>query len=195
VKQLDLVGELGARGALLEGHFRLSSGRHSDRFVQKFRILEDPAIVEPLAERLAEEIRAYAPTVVVSAAVGGIVLGYEMGRRLGTKAIFVEKEGGVARLRRDFKVSPADRVLVVEDVITTGGSVNEVIEVVRAAGAEVVAVGALVRRAPVDFGVPTHVLLDLPIASWDPAECPLCADGRPLTEPGSRFIGQSARAG
>ena len=152
-------------------------------------------IVEPLAERLAEEVRAYAPTVVVSAAVGGIVLGYEMGRRLGTRAIFVEKEGGAARLRRGFKVSPADRVLVVEDVITTGGSVNEVIDVVREAGAQVVAVGALVRRAPVDFGVPTHVLLDLPIASWDPAECPLCADGRPLTEPGSRFIGQSARAG
>jgi orotate phosphoribosyltransferase len=195
MKQLDLVAELGARGALLEGHFRLSSGRHSDRFVQKFRVLEDPAIVEALAERLAEMVRAYAPTIVVSAAVGGIVLGYEMGRLLGTKAIFVEKDGGIATLRRGFALSPPDRVLVVEDVVTTGGSVNEVIEVVRNAGAQVVAVGALVRRAPVDFGVPTHVLLDLPIASWDPAECPLCADGRPLTEPGSRFIAQSARAG
>ena len=195
MNELDLVGELGARGALLEGHFRLSSGRHSDRFVQKFRMLEDPAIVEPLAERLAAAVRGYAPTIVVSAAVGGIVLGYEMGRALGTKAIFVEKEGGVPMLRRGFKLRPGDRALVVEDVITTGGSVNEVIDVARKSGAEVVAVGALVRRAPVEFGVPAHVLLDLPIASWDPAECPLCAGDRPLTEPGSRFTGRGDSAG
>ncbi len=195
MSELDLIAELGARGALLQGHFKLSSGRHSDRFVQKFRVLEDPELVEPLADRLAAQVEQYAPTVVVSAAIGGIVLGYEMGRRLGTKAIFVEKEGGAATLRRDFKVGPDDRVLVVEDVITTGGSVREVIDVVRASGAAVAAVGALVRRAPVEFGVPTHVLLDLPIASWDPDACPLCSNGVPLVEPGSRFRGEGARAG
>jgi orotate phosphoribosyltransferase len=181
------VDELRARGALLEGHFRLSSGRHSDRFVQKFRILEDPRLVEPLARDLATRLAPYEPTVVVSAAVGGIVLGYETARQLGTKAIFVEKEAGVPTLRRGFRIAPEDRVLVVEDVVTTGGSVREVLDVVRAAGGCVVAVGALVRRAPVEFGVPTVVLLELPIASFDPADCPLCASGVPIVEPGSRF--------
>lgn len=189
----DLIALLASRGALLEGHFWLSSGRHSDRFVQKFRVLEDPALLEPLAKKLAARVSGFAPTVVVSAAVGGIVLGYEMGRQLGRKAIFVEKEGGVPALRRNFALSPADRALVVEDVVTTGGSVREVIDVVRAAGAEVVAVAALVRRQPVDFGVPTVVLLELPIASYDPSECPLCAAGVPTTEPGSRFASEAAR--
>jgi len=184
----DLLATLGSHGALLSGHFRLSSGRHSDRFVQKFRLLEDPKLVEPLARELAARLRRFSPTIVISAAVGGIVLGYEMARQLGTTAIFVEKEGGIAKLRRSFALGRNDRALVVEDVVTTGGSVREVIDVVRAHDAEPVAVGALVRRAPVDFGIPTEVLLDLPIASYDPADCPLCARGLPLVDPGSRFL-------
>jgi orotate phosphoribosyltransferase len=183
----ELEGVLAAHGALLEGHFRLSSGRHSDRFVQKFRLLEDPALVEPLAHALAELLRPFHPTVVVTAAVGGIVFGYELGRQLGTKAIFVEKESGVPTLRRSFALGPRDRVIVAEDVVTTGGSVREVLDVVRARGAEPVAVAALVRRAPVDFGLPTEVLLDLPIASYAPEECPFCARGDAITEPGSRY--------
>jgi orotate phosphoribosyltransferase len=177
---------LAARGALLDGHFRLSSGRHSDRFVQKFRVLEDPATLEPIARALADGARAFAPTVVVSAAVGGIVLGYETARLLGTKAIFVEKENGVPALRRGFALGPGDRVFVVEDVVTTGGSVREVLDVVAARGAETVAVGVIVRRQPADFGVPTIALLDLPVVSYDPAECPQCAKGEPITDPGSR---------
>ena len=173
---------------MLDGHFRLSSGRHSDRFVQKFRVLEDPVIVEQIARALAEEAQPYAPTVVVSAAVGGIVLGYETARQLGTKAIFVEKENGVPALRRGFALGPGDRVFVVEDVVTTGGSVREVLDVVKARGAETVAVGVIVRRQPSDFGVPTIALLDLPVVSYDPAECPQCAKGDPITEPGSRFL-------
>jgi orotate phosphoribosyltransferase len=184
----DLLAVLAAHGALLEGHFRLSSGRHSDRFVQKFRVLEDPKLVEPLARELAARVLRYAPTVVISAAVGGIVLGYEMARQLGTKAIFVEKEGGVPKLRRAFALGLGDRALVVEDVVTTGGSVREVVDVVRASGAEPVAVGALVRRAPVDFGMPAEVLLELPIASFEPGDCPLCARGEPISEPGSRLL-------
>lgn len=184
----DLRAEMARRGALLEGHFRLSSGRHSDRFVQKFRILEDPVLVEAVAREIAEGVRAYAPTIVVSAAVGGIVLGYETARALGTKAIFVEKEHGVPTLRRGFALTPADRALVVEDVITTGKSVREVMDVVRAEGATVAAVGIIVRREPVDLGVPTVALLDIPVESFDPADCPLCAKGVPLTEPGSRFL-------
>ena len=186
----ELSQALAERGALLDGHFRLSSGRHSDRFVQKFRILEDPSIVERLAASLADAARPHAPTVVVSAAVGGIVLGYEVARQLGAgfKAIFVEKEGGIPTLRRGFALGPGDRAFVVEDVVTTGGSVREVLEVVRSRGADVAAVGVIVRRQPADFGVPTIALLDLPVVSYDPADCPQCARGEAITEPGSRFL-------
>ena len=184
----DLLRELEARGAILSGHFRLSSGRHSNRFVQKFRILEDPPLVERVARALADASRPLAPNVVVSAAVGGIVLGYETARQLGTLGIFVEKENGAPALRRGFALGPGDRAFVVEDVVTTGGSVREVIDVVRARGAEVAGVGIVVQRAEVDFGVPTFALLDLPIESQDPQHCPQCAANEPLTEPGSRFL-------
>lgn len=183
---VDLTSELQARGALLEGHFKLSSGRHSNRFVQKFRILEDPRLVEVLARELAAGFSQARPTIVVSAAVGGIILGYEVARALGTKAIFVEKEDGVPKLRRNFQLDPADRALVVEDVVTTGGSVREVVEVVRARGAQIAGVGVIVQRAPADFGVETRALLELPIESFDPADCPQCRNGEPITDPGSR---------
>jgi orotate phosphoribosyltransferase len=185
---VNLLAELEARGAILDGHFRLSSGRHSTRFVQKFRLLEDPAMVERVAAEIVACTRAFAPTIVVSAAVGGIVLGYECARQLGTLGIFVEKEDGVPTLRRNFALSRDDRALVVEDVVTTGGSVREVLDVVRARGAAVAGLGIIVRRAPVDFGVPTIALLDLPIESFDPGDCPQCALGEQLTEPGSRFL-------
>jgi orotate phosphoribosyltransferase len=186
----ELSQALAERGALLDGHFRLSSGRHSDRFVQKFRILEDPSIVARLAASLASAVKPHAPTIVVSAAVGGIVLGYEVARQLGAgfKAIFVEKEGGMPTLRRGFALGPGDRAFVVEDVVTTGGSVREVLDVVRSRGADVAAVGVIVRRQPADFGVPTIALLDLPVVSYDPADCPQCARGEAITEPGSRFL-------
>ncbi|MGD0051136.1 MAG: orotate phosphoribosyltransferase [Vulcanimicrobiaceae bacterium] len=187
-----LLHELEARGAILAGHFRLSSGRHSNRFVQKFRILEDPRLVERIAQPLAECALAVAPTVVVSAAVGGIVLGYETARQLGTLSIFVEKEAGVPALRRGFVLGPGDRAYVVEDVVTTGGSVREVLDVVRARGAEPVGIGVIVRRAPTDFGLPTAALLDLPMESYDPEACPQCAAGEPLVEPGSRFLSHGA---
>ncbi len=183
-----LLAGLEARGAILAGHFRLSSGRHSNRFVQKFRLLEDPAFLEPVAASLLAALAPLAVDVVVSAAVGGIVLGYECARQLGTRAIFVEKEGGQARLRRGFALDPGDRALVVEDVVTTGLSVREVLDVVRSHGAEVAAVGAIVRRAAVDFGVRSVALLEMPIDSFEAAECPQCAAGEPLDEPGSRFL-------
>jgi orotate phosphoribosyltransferase len=184
----DLLRELQARGAILDGHFRLSSGRHSNRFVQKFRILEDPQLVERVAATLAARARMLEPTVVVSAAVGGIVLGYETARQLGTLGIFVEKENGAPALRRGFVLGPGDRAFVVEDVVTTGGSVREVLDVVRARRATVAGVGIIVSRAHVDFGVPTSALLDIPIESFAPEACPQCAAGEPITEPGSRFI-------
>lgn len=182
----DLERELRERGALLEGHFLLSSGRHSDRFIQKFRILEDPAIVEPVARAIANAFREVRPTVVLSAAVGGIVLGYEVARALRVKAIFVEKEDGRPVLRRGFRLIPDDRALIAEDVITTGGSVREVMQIVREAGAAVAGVGAIVRRGDVDFGVPTVALLEMPIESFDASECPQCRLGAPIDDPGSR---------
>jgi orotate phosphoribosyltransferase len=183
-----LSAALAERGALLEGHFRLSSGRHSDRFVQKFRILEDPSLVEPVARALAQAFADRKPTIVVSAAVGGIVLGYEVARQFGIKAIFVEKETGTPTLRRGFTLGAGDRALVVEDVVTTGASVKEVIDVVRSAGADVIGVGAIVMRSPVDFGVPARALLELPMTSFTPDECPQCKAGQAIVDPGSRRV-------
>jgi orotate phosphoribosyltransferase len=184
--ELDLRHALAQRGALLEGHFRLSSGRHSDRFVQKFRVLEDPVLLEVVAREIAGRFRAVEPTVVVGAAVGGILLAYEVARQLGTKAIFVEKENGIPALRRGFTLEPKDRALLVEDVVTTGLSLRETIRVVLDRGAEIVGIGIIVARAQTDFGLPTHVLLDLPLRSYDAAECPQCRAGVPVTDPGSR---------
>jgi len=185
--QLDAASALKRRGALLEGHFRLSSGRHSDRFVQKFRILEDPSTLDPVARAIAERFRPERPTIVVSAAVGGILLGYEVARHLGVKAIFVEKEQGKPVLRRGFALSPSDRAVVVEDVVTTGLSVREVINVVREHGAHVVGVGVMVMRAPIEFdSIAVHALLDLPLRSYAPDECPQCRAGEPISDPGSR---------
>lgn len=199
VAGVDLQSALSERGALLQGHFRLSSGRHSDRFVQKFRILEDPVLLERVARELAQRFRPLDPTIVVGAAVGGILLAYEVARQLGTKAIFAEKENGVPALRRGFTLAPHDRVLLVEDVLTTGRSMRETIDVVRSTGASIVGLGVIVSRggSPFDSAqgdtdsaqgdtVPTHVLLDLPLQSYDEDECPQCRAGEPLTDPGSR---------
>jgi orotate phosphoribosyltransferase len=191
---VDLQSALAERGALLQGHFRLSSGRHSDRFVQKFRILEDPVLLERVARELADRFRSLHPTIVVGAAVGGILLAYEVARQLGSKAIFVEKENGVPALRRGFTLTPHDRVLLVEDVLTTGRSMRETIDVVRATGASVVGLGIIVSRGAVTLSVskgdsadiPAHALLDLPLESYDAAECPQCRAGEPLADPGSR---------
>ena len=183
---LDLERSLRDRGAVLRGHFRLSSGRHSDRFIQKFRILESPPLVEAVAKQITAAFRSVKPTIVVSAAVGGIVLGYEVARQLGTDAIFVEKENGVPVLRRSFRLGADDRALVVEDVVTTGLSVREVMEVVRAHGAQVAGVGIIVQRGDAQFGVPTRALLEMPLESFEPGECPQCAAGVAIDDPGSR---------
>jgi orotate phosphoribosyltransferase len=198
---LDLRDALAERGALLEGHFRLSSGRHSDRFVQKFRILEDPVLLESVARNIADRFRALHPSIIVGAAVGGILLAYEVARQLGTKSIFVEKENGLPALRRGFRLLPDDRALIVEDVVTTGLSVRETIEVVRRSGAQIIGFGIVVARGPVtlslsmdkgdsgdagDSSIPIHVLLDLPLVSYDEAECPQCREGVPIADPGSR---------
>lgn len=182
----ELLDLLARRGALLTGHFRLSSGLHSDRFIQKFRIFEDPPTAEAVGAALADLLRPYHPQVVVSAAVGGILPGYIVARNLGVRNIFVEKESGVPTLRRGFSLQPGERAVVVEDVMTTGRSTAEVIELVQAHGAQVCAVGAVVRRGSAKPSVPLVALLDLPLADYPPDACPLCAQGIPLADPGSR---------
>ena len=182
----ELLEHLRARGALLSGHFLLSSGLHSDRFIQKFRIFEDPPTAEAVGAALAERLRPFKPGVVVAAAIGGIIPGYIVARNLGVRDIFVEKEAGVPALRRGFTLAPGERVAVVEDVMTTGKSTAEVIGVVESAGADVVAIGSIIKRGNPTFSYPLVTLLDLPLADYGRAECPQCARGVPLQDPGSR---------
>jgi orotate phosphoribosyltransferase len=183
--QSDGVEELLAeRGAILRGHFQLSSGRHGDLYVEKFRILQWPEITAALVARIAGVFRGNA-NVVAGPTTGGVILSFEMARQLGLKSIIAEKreDGGPGReFRRGFELGPGDRVLVIDDVLTTGGSIREVIDAVRERGAEVAGVGVLVDRTAgrTDFGVPFAAALTYEVVSWAPAECPLCARGEPL---------------
>ncbi|ABZ82861.1 orotate phosphoribosyltransferase [Heliomicrobium modesticaldum Ice1] len=176
--------------ALLEGHFRLTSGRHSNRYVQCAQVLQHPPYTERLSRHLAALLRKGVglPDVVIGPAMGGILVAYEVGRALGVRAIFTEREKGLMTLRRNFVVRPGETVVVCEDVVTTGGSVREVIDVATAAGGRVAAVAALVDRSngQVDFGVPFFAALSMEVLSWPPEECPLCKEGTPAIKPGSR---------
>jgi orotate phosphoribosyltransferase len=176
------------RGAMLSGHFVLSSGLHSDRFIQKFRIFEDPPTAEAVCGALADLMRQSMPQVVVSAAVGGVIPGYVVAKALGVRDIFTEKENGVATLRRGFAISRGERVAVVEDVMTTGKSTAEILEAVKSSGGDVVAIGAVVKRGRVNLPLPVTALLDLPLADYSAEECELCKRGVPIVDPGSRRI-------
>lgn len=178
-------------GALLQGHFRLTSGRHSDQYMQCAQVLKYPDKTEQLARHLAEAFQDDAVELVVGPAMGGIIVSYEVARQLKVPGIFTERENGQMALRRGFTIQPGQRVLVVEDVVTTGGSVQEVMDVVRAAGGQVVGVGVLVDRSggKVDFGVKTQAVLTMDIQSWEPEQCPFCAEGKlPVVKPGSRSL-------
>ncbi|HKC24787.1 MAG TPA: orotate phosphoribosyltransferase [Thermoanaerobaculia bacterium] len=181
--------------ALLTGHFKLSSGLHSDRYLQCAKVLQWPDRAKELGAALARLLAPDAPGVVVAPAMGGLVIGHETGRGLSTRAIFAERVEQVFELRRGFALAPGERVAVIEDVITTGKSTREVLDLVRVAGATPVACGAIVDRRPPLLAkadsldrVPLRTLLPLHVAVWEPAACPLCAHGVPLTAPGSRFL-------
>ena len=176
-------------GALLEGHFRLTSGLHSPGYLQCALVLQYPQEAEALARALAPQVIGLAPTVVLSPALGGIVIGHEMGRALGVRAIFAERQDGRLTLRRGFSLDRSDRVLVVEDVVTTGGSTRETIDVAVAAGATVVGAASIVDRsgARATLGVPYHALLPMDLPTYEPAGCPLCAQGLTVVKPGSRL--------
>lgn len=190
LSQEEILNMFLESGALLEGHFLLTSGRHSNRYMQCARVLQYPHYAEKLGAALAEGFKDAGVEAVIGPAMGGIIVAHEVGRALGTRAFFAEREQGVMTLRRGFTLEPGTRVLVCEDVVTTGGSVREVMEVVREKGAQVVGVGVLVDRSggKVDFGVPLRALLTMEIPSYDAAECPLCREGLPLVKPGSRQI-------
>lgn len=177
-------------GAIRRGHFVLTSGRHSDVYVQCARILEDPALTTRLAETAVERLpKGLNIDLVAAPAVGGLIIGFAVAQALGVKFIFSEREHGAMVLRRAFEVPPKARVLVVEDVVTTGGSVREVIELVRAAGGEVVGVVSLIDRGGAKaFDAEFWPLLKLEVESWSPESCGLCADDVPVYSPGSRRL-------
>lgn len=175
-------------GALLEGHFRLSSGLHSTGYLQCALVLQHPGHAEALGRALVERTRPLRPTVVLSPALGGLIIGHEVGRALGVRAIFAERLDGVLTLRRGFALAESDRVLVIEDVLTTGGSTRETMQVARAFGGQVVGAGAIVDRSvgAARFDVPFEALVDVDLPTFEADLCPLCARGEPVAKPGSR---------
>lgn len=175
---------------LLEGHFRLSSGLHSAGYLQCALVLQHPQLAEMFGRAIADRTRELRPTVVLSPALGGVVIGHEVARALGVRALFAERQDGVLTLRRGFTISEADRVLVVEDVLTTGGSTRETIEVAKAAGGQIVGAAAIVDRSPgpARFDVPFHALLEIDVPTYEQDMCPLCAQGLPVVKPGSRPV-------
>jgi orotate phosphoribosyltransferase len=177
-------------GALLEGHFRLTSGLHSPGYLQCALVLQHPAYAESIGRALGDRVRELNPTVVLSPALGGIVIGQEVGRALGVRAIFAERQDGALTLRRGFTLTDQDRILVVEDVLTTGGSTRETIDLARNAGGHVVGAASIVDRSGgnLRFDVPYHALLEYALPTYEAAVCPSCAEGMPVIKPGSRQI-------
>ncbi len=177
-------------GALLDGHFLLKSGRHAGRYLEKFLVLQHPAIGVELCRRFAEVLDPYSPTLVVGPTTGGVLLSFETARQLGgaVRAAFAEPvDGGGRALRRGWPIGSDERVVLVDDILTTGASLVETVEAVRAAGVEPVAAAVIVDRstASVDLGFPLHALGRLDIPSWEPDACELCVAGTPLRKPGS----------
>lgn len=190
MNQAELMGALEETGAVMRGHFRLTSGRHSDLFVQKFRLLERPEIARNLGEEIAALFRDQFE-LVASPAIGAIVLGFATALATGARFIFSERIDGAMVLRRGFQIEPGQRVLVVEDVVTTGASAREVVDLVVAAGGKCVGLAVLIDRTDSireDVGVPFKALVSLETQSWNESECPLCEEGRPLEDPGSRRL-------
>jgi orotate phosphoribosyltransferase len=186
----DLLDVFRRSGALLDGHFRLSSGLHSPGYLQCALVLQHPERAEQVGRALAARVVDLRPTVVLSPAMGGVIIGHEVGRALGVRAIFAERVDGELTLRRGFTLGENDRVLVVEDVITTGGSTKETMQVARAAGAQILGAASIVDRSggARAFDGPYFALLEVELPTYEPDRCPLCAKGLPVIKPGSRPV-------
>jgi orotate phosphoribosyltransferase len=186
-------------GAYLSGHFRLTSGLHSPEYLQCALVLQYPQHAESLAAKLAAELRRAAGDeridLVVSPAMGGLIIGHEVARALGTRFLFTERDASTGKmaLRRGFAVQAGEVAVVIEDVITTGGSTREVVDLLKTAGARPLAAGSIIDRSggKADAGVPRVALATLDVISYQPADCPLCREGAPLEKPGSRAVGLS----
>lgn len=176
--------------ALLEGHFILTSGLHSNAYFQCAKVFQYPWHAETLCQEIADHFKDQQIDVVVSPAVGGIVFGQEIARLLGVRSIFAERVEGQMTLRRGFQISPGERVLLAEDVTTTGGSVKEVMKAAEQAKGDIVAVTAVVDRSggKAQFGVPYFSLFQMEVTNYEPASCPLCQAGSPAVKPGSRSL-------
>jgi orotate phosphoribosyltransferase len=189
----DFLPTFKERAAVLEGHFLLSSGLHSPRYVQCARVLMEPALATRLCAGLAASLREVLPappSVVVAPALGGVLVAHEVARAFGVRGLFTERQDGGMVLRRGFALEPGERVVVVEDVITTGGSTRETMQVATAAGGHVVGAAAIVDRSGgrATFDVPFEALLNVDLPTYQPDACPLCAQGLPVVKPGSRQV-------
>lgn len=185
----DVLDSLKKAGAILSGHFALTSGRHSDTYVQCARVLEDSLLTTRLAEASVAALPEQRIDIVASPAVGGIIIGFAVAQALGVKFIFTEREQGTMTFRRSFQVPAGARVLVVEDVVTTGGSVREVTDLIEAAGGEVAGIVSIIDRGgEKKFDAELQSLLKLEVESWEPASCAQCARGAELDSPGSRRL-------
>lgn len=188
MNEKDILKIFDEYGALLEGHFRLSSGLHSEKYLQCALVLQYPEVSRKLSEALAEKFSSDKVSVVIGPALGGITLAYEVARALGVRGIFTERQDGKMVLRRGFSIKKGERALVVEDVITTGLSTREVIDVIKASGGAVVGVGCIIDRSEkeVSFGVRKEHLAKVSVKTFSEENCPLCKSNIPVTKPGSR---------
>ncbi|OGO03817.1 MAG: orotate phosphoribosyltransferase [Chloroflexi bacterium RBG_13_53_26] len=174
-------------GAFAEGHFQLTSGLHSPIYWEKFRILEQPRYTERLCRMIAEHFRGHNIQLVAGPTTGGVIVAYEVAKQLGVRSIYAERQGNARVFRRGFEIAQGEQVLVVDDVLTTGGSVREVIAEVKRRGGRLVGLGVLVDRSQgeMDFGTPLFSCLRTVVPTYKPEECPLCGEGKPLVKPGS----------
>jgi orotate phosphoribosyltransferase len=189
VNETELHELLERHGGILHGHFKLSSGRHSDTFLQTALVTKHPHVAERLGHELAQRFADNGATVVLGPAMAGLIIGHEVARSLNVPMLFCERVGGALELRRGFELHPHDRVLIIDNAVTDGLSKREVIALARESGAEVVGIGVIVARTEnISLGVPFATLLTLPTADWTAETCPLCAKGEPLQAPGSRHL-------
>ena len=192
IKTEEVMKKFEDAGAIQKGHFKLTSGVHSDTYIQCAQIMQHPEFMHNLCSELGKKFRGDDIDVIVGPAIGGIIMAHVMARVLGpwVRAIFTERENGKMTLRRSFEIKEGEKVIVVEDVTTTGSSVREVIDIVKSRKGKVVGVGVLIDRSggKVDFGIKTEKLLTVDIKTYLPEECPLCKKGIPVVKPGSREL-------